>query len=157
MIRGVDGAYVLEANTQSVDHAGAVALDQHIRFRGQVEEGGPAPGALEIDLDPLQAAPRSIAVKGRLDLFCTLLQCGTHLYDTRPVVGEVSRRARSGAHAREIEHGDAFELGGDVGHESRPAVSKALAQKFFGRPSVRREMMFFWISDAPPPMVSITV
>ncbi len=30
-------------------------------------------------------------------------------------------------------------------------------QKFFGRPSLRRAMMFFWISEAPPPMVSITV
>jgi hypothetical protein len=30
-------------------------------------------------------------------------------------------------------------------------------QKFFGRPSLRRAMMFFWISDAPPPMVSMTV
>ncbi len=31
------------------------------------------------------------------------------------------------------------------------------AQKFFGRPSLRRAMMFFWISEEPPPMVSITV
>ncbi len=30
-------------------------------------------------------------------------------------------------------------------------------QKFFGRPSLRRAMMFFWISEAPPPMVSMTV
>lgn len=30
-------------------------------------------------------------------------------------------------------------------------------QKFFGSPSLRRAMMFFWISDAPPPMVSMTV
>ena len=31
------------------------------------------------------------------------------------------------------------------------------AQKFFGRPSLRREMMFFWISEPPPPTVSMTV
>ena len=30
-------------------------------------------------------------------------------------------------------------------------------QKFLGSPSLRRAMMFFWISEAPPPMVSITV
>jgi hypothetical protein len=30
-------------------------------------------------------------------------------------------------------------------------------QKFFGRPSLRLAMMFFWISDAPPPIVSMTV
>ena len=30
-------------------------------------------------------------------------------------------------------------------------------QKFLGNPRPRREMMFFWISDAPPPMVSTTV
>ena len=33
----------------------------------------------------------------------------------------------------------------------------AATQKFFGRPSLRRAMMFFWISEAPPPMVSMTV
>ena len=31
------------------------------------------------------------------------------------------------------------------------------AQKFGGNPSLRRAMMFFWISDVPPPIVSITV
>ena len=30
-------------------------------------------------------------------------------------------------------------------------------QKFFGRPSPRVAMMFFWISLAPPPIVSTTV
>ena len=33
----------------------------------------------------------------------------------------------------------------------------ARRQKFLGSPSPRRAMMFFWISDAPPPIVSITV
>ena len=31
------------------------------------------------------------------------------------------------------------------------------AQKFLGRPSLRRARMFFWISEEPPPMVSMTV
>jgi hypothetical protein len=37
------------------------------------------------------------------------------------------------------------------------SVTVGVVQKFFGRPSLRRAMMFFWISDAPPPMVSMTV
>ena len=35
--------------------------------------------------------------------------------------------------------------------------SECGTQKFFGRPSLRLAMMFFWISDAPPPIVSMTV
>ena len=36
-------------------------------------------------------------------------------------------------------------------------TGRGAGQKFFGRPSLRRAMMFFWISEEPPPMVSITV
>ena len=37
------------------------------------------------------------------------------------------------------------------------AKAAAESQKFAGNPSLRRAMMFFWISEVPPPIVSTTV
>ena len=41
--------------------------------------------------------------------------------------------------------------------EDGDAVQGSRHQKFLGSPRPRRAMMFFWISEAPPPMVSTTV
>ncbi len=58
--------------------------------------------------------------------------------------------AGTGSDRGEIEDADAVERGW-------PSGEFAWHQKFFGSPRPRRAMMFFWISEEPPPIVSITV
>src|SRR6185437_4493615 len=93
------------------------------------------------------AAVTAVRVERRHDLHTRLLRRRTDLHYARAVVGQPARRARGRADAREIEDGDAVEK---VAHPTT-------GQKFFGRPSARRAMMFFCTSDVPPPIVSITV
>ena len=91
-----------------------------------------------------------------------------HLHHGGPVVGQQAGAPGRRADGGQVEHGDARQRargasGSDgaggaaavVGGSSVTGVERG--QKFFGRPSLRRAMMFFWISEEPPPMVSITV
>ena len=121
--------------------------------RGELRGTPPCPrGAFRSICTRLRAAPGAVGEERRLDLHALLRRRRADLHDRRAVVGEDARAARRRPDAREVEHGDTVAESRD----SLPMHASA-TQKFFGSPSFRRAMMFFWISEAPPPIVSITV
>ena len=104
------------------------------------------------ELAPLEPTMAAVGVVRWGDLHRGVAGDRRHLYHPGPVVGEQTRGAGGRPDRGQVEDGRAGEHRG--GHGGRGSGGD---QKFFGRPRPRRAMMFFWISEAPPPMVSMTV
>ena len=89
-------------------YARAKALDQHVGRGSQTQERRLSFGCLEIELHALHPASRAVAEVGRLDLGRAPARGGSDLDHLGAVVCEHARAARSRAHAREIEDGQAL-------------------------------------------------
>ena len=167
----VDGPNGLVFDAEAVDHPGPEALDDYIGATGQRQERVSPVIGLEVEQRTAHAAVTAVGVRGRNNCHPGVPGRRTHFDDVRAVVGQQAGGPGRGAHGGQVEHSDSFERSRTgSGHALcrhgltregswgiRSSVAMGMSQKFLGSPRPRRAMMFFWISEAPPPMVSITV
>ena len=135
------------SDPQTVSNTRTEALDHHVGFRDESQEGVPAVGGLEVEQRPGHATVARVGIERRGDLHTAGAGHRTDLGDRSPVVSEDPRGARGRPDRRKVENTHPLERWSHC----------AIPQKFLGRPRPRRAMMLRWISEAPPPMVSITV
>lgn len=122
-----------------------IALDQRIGAARESHDHVAAGLRLQVDADLLHAPPAAVGVEHRLDRLDARARHRRHLDHAHAIVREDPRRARGRADCGEIESGEAVQQ------------RHGRCQKFFGRSNLRLAMMFFWTSEDPPPIVSITV
>lgn len=137
---------ILVAEADAARYAGTITLDEYVHLAHEADDHVATLRRLEVDANPLHAAAAAVGMEHRFHGIDARSRDRRDLDDAHAVVRKNARGPRGGPDGGQVEAGEALQRGHVAG-----------LQKFFGKSSLRLAMMFFWISEDPPPIVSITV